>query len=148
MADGDAQNRIQLGTSRISGHYKFHTLVRGRRSRLVALLCILVPIYAMILIFHDWLPAGMTAYASDILCMPVILSLAAWMLDLLFPGKGALSKGQVIFATAYTAVLFEVLLPQWSNRYTADIWDAFCYFAGAFLWWMWIKPNAQNHASV
>ncbi|HSI75235.1 MAG TPA: hypothetical protein VK957_05060, partial [Lunatimonas sp.] len=49
------------------------------------------------------------------------------------------TKTQILIGTAYISFVFEVLLPQWSDRYTADPWDVLCYGLGAVYFYLFIN---------
>lgn len=60
-----------------------------------------------------------------------------------------LSVLQVIIGAAYYALLFEFLVPQFDEKYTADFNDVICYFTGALGYWIWQKKMMTNaHSEV
>ena len=81
------------------------------------------------------------SYMDDILCMPFVLSIALFVMRK-FVFKDThyfLGKWQILAAIIYCSVLFELILPQFSARYTSDAWDVVCYISGG------IAFNAFNN---
>ncbi len=81
------------------------------------------------------------SYLDDLLAMPVILGTTLQIFRWIY--KNGISyiftKTQIVIGTAYISFLFEVLLPQWSDRYTADPWDVLCYGLGAVYFYFFIN---------
>jgi predicted neutral ceramidase superfamily lipid hydrolase len=83
------------------------------------------------------------AYLDDILCMPVVLTLTLFLIRKIIKTPDyQLSKKQIIFALIYFSVVFEVFLPQYSEKYTADILDVMAYVIGAIIFYKFI--NLKN----
>jgi hypothetical protein len=86
---------------------------------------------------HHWLP---DSYLDDLLCLPVVLTLALAFMRLV---KGRpnyqLSFYMVSFAVLQVVVVFEFLLPRWSDTYHGDAWDVPVYIAGAAIWWFTVN---------
>jgi hypothetical protein len=80
-------------------------------------------------------------YLDDLLCMPVILSIALAGMRLFFKYY-ALSTFQIIFAVIYCAIVFELLLPMHSSKYTADVADLILYGVGAVFFAKVMNPKA------
>ena len=87
-------------------------------------------------------------YLNDALCLPVVLTVALWLQQKLFPGscRRRLNAAQVIFTVIYFAVFFEGILPALSNRYTRDYWDIMAYAAGGAVYYFLINPNPQPNS--
>lgn len=82
--------------------------------------------------FHD--------YLADFLCMPVVLSLAlAFMRIVKQSPNYQLNIVQIIFATIFYSLLFEVIFPHFSPNMTSDWLDILAYFLGAFIFWRWMN---------
>lgn len=81
-------------------------------------------------------------YLNDILCLPVVLTLALWLQQKLFPGscRHRLLAGQVIFTVLYIVVFFEGILPTLSSRYTRDYWDILAYTVGGLFYYFFLNP--------
>jgi len=84
-------------------------------------------------------------YLNDALCLPVVLTIALWLQQKLFPGscRRRLNAAQVIFTVIYFAIFFEGILPALSGRYTRDYWDILAYAAGGAVYYFLINPNPQ-----
>jgi hypothetical protein len=75
------------------------------------------------------------AYGDDLMAMPVILGGSLFVMQKIHP-IGHLyhfSKKHVLLAVVFYSMLFEGVLPLFSNTYVADIWDIICYISGAIL---------------
>lgn len=81
------------------------------------------------------------SYFDDLLAMPVILGITLQVFRWIHRAKGAFvfTKIQILVGTAYISFLFEVLLPQWSDKYTADPWDVLCYGLGSVYFYFFIN---------
>ncbi|MBS1527765.1 MAG: hypothetical protein JST19_19125, partial [Bacteroidetes bacterium] len=83
---------------------------------------------------------------------PVIANIGLWFqrVFLIKSDYYIQSSGQVIFVVVYVGLLFEVILPLISKRYTADWIDVLLYGAGGFFfYWVMNKPlvNAKSKVS-
>ena len=85
--------------------------------------------------FFD-LPVFINSYLTDFLCMPIILTLSLvgvrWIKKI---PEFILSPVMIFGMTGFYALLFEVILPQYSSKYTQDPIDFILYFCGALLYW-------------
>lgn len=76
-------------------------------------------------------------YLDDLLCMPIVLSIAMQVVQMLHP-LGSLytfSRSHIFIVVFYFSLLFEVVLPLYSINYTADILDIGCYIIGAIVFY-------------
>ncbi|WP_114777646.1 magnesium citrate secondary transporter [Botryobacter ruber] len=79
---------------------------------------------------HIW---PLHAYLDDLLCMPVVLTLALAAERVYFKNPGfVLPVAYVAGAVAAFAVIFELLLPLLTTKHTADLPDVLLYGLGAF----------------
>ena len=79
-------------------------------------------------------PVWTTSYLNDFLCMPIILTVCLKMAHYLTKDKSIkISIAQALALTFFYAIYFELILPQFVDRYTADLVDVLLYFSGAFL---------------
>lgn len=70
-------------------------------------------------------------YFADLLAMPLILEFSRVVLNRLKKReKKELSIPMITVGFVYTAILFEWVLPQYSDKYTADFYDVLCYGIG------------------
>lgn len=84
------------------------------------------------------LPELLNAYAADLLCMPIILSIILFIVQRLKRNDSlALPLSGIIFVTAYWAIYFEYYLPRSSNTYTADALDVVMYIIGMLSFIVW-----------
>lgn len=84
------------------------------------------------------------AYLDDLLAMPVVLGLTMQVFRWIHPLKNRFyfSKMQLTVGWLYFSFLFEVLLPRWSDIYTADIWDVVCYGVGTIIFDKFINSKS------
>ncbi|RYF85663.1 MAG: hypothetical protein EOO03_12935 [Chitinophagaceae bacterium] len=92
--------------------------------------------------FPAHVPALFVYYLPDVLCLPVILTLALlFQRHIVYRSLSyRLSWGQVVFALLYVSLLFELVFPLFLPRYTSDVLDVVAYSLGAFAYWFWINP--------
>lgn len=83
------------------------------------------------------------AYMDDLFCIPFVLTPTLYLMRkfVLNDANYTLSKLQIAAAIIYCAVFFELILPQFSLKYTADITDIVCYISGAILFNYFINRN-------
>lgn len=83
------------------------------------------------------------AYMDDLFCIPFVLTPTLYLMRrFVFNNENyILGKLQIALAIIYCAVLFELILPQFSPKYTADIRDVVCYISGAILFNYFINRN-------
>jgi hypothetical protein len=83
------------------------------------------------------------SYLDPLLFMPILLHLMLWERRFLF-GKGScyiLSWKRIICILVFVSVFCEFLFSYWSDSFTRDYWDIFCYAIGALLFGIYLnKP--------
>ncbi|WPP51121.1 magnesium citrate secondary transporter [Catalinimonas niigatensis] len=87
------------------------------------------------------------AYLDDLVCMPVVLGISMQVMQYLRTSKGLyfLSKSHVLLAFGYISIMFEIILPIFSDTYTSDPWDVVCYAAGSWIYYQTvIKPIIEK----
>lgn len=91
---------------------------------------------------HWPLPVGLTSYLSDVLFLPLVLSVALAAHQLVYGRRARLPGLWVLAAWAGVALWFEGVLPRWSPQAVADPWDVLAYAAGALIFQRWLnKPG-------
>lgn len=88
-------------------------------------------------------PILINNYATDLLCMPIILTLCLagvrWIKKM---PHFHLSLFMIFGMTVYYIFFFEFFLPQYSPNYTADWIDGACYAVGALFYTLiWNKKS-------
>ncbi|WPY99386.1 hypothetical protein [Christiangramia sp. OXR-203] len=79
-------------------------------------------------------PVWTTSYLNDFLCMPIILTICLKTVHYLTKDRLIkISIAQALTLTFFYAIYFELILPQFVDRYTADLIDVLLYFIGAIL---------------
>lgn len=86
------------------------------------------------------------SYLDDLLAMPVILGITLQIFQWINPvgTNYRFSPLQIMVGVAYVSLIFEVLLPYWSDSYVGDLWDVFCYSVGAVYFYRFINPNSAS----
>lgn len=79
---------------------------------------------------HLELPLFIYHYLPDLLCLPVVLSATHIVLKQITSRFTEFSNTQLLVAWLYMSSSFELILPQFSKTYTADIYDVAMYFTG------------------
>ncbi len=79
------------------------------------------------------------SYLDDVLCSPIVLGFALFVQQQ-FTYRNSnyvLSRGMIVLFVLWYALIFEVLLPNYSSRYHADGWDVVAYAIGAYMFFKW-----------
>ena len=86
------------------------------------------------------------AYLDDLMAVPVVLGITLQVFKWIHPQKNTFvfTKFQVALGLVYFSVLFEFVLPKWSNTYTSDIWDLVCYAIGALIFYNFINVSEEK----
>ena len=88
------------------------------------------------------------AYLDDVLCFPVVLTLALTFLRrFVTPRDYTLSAFQVVMAVIYFSIVFEWMLPRVSENYTCDPADIIAYSIGALLFGVFINRSGKSAAT-
>lgn len=86
------------------------------------------------------LPNWMYFYLSDLLCMPIVLSVCLAIVRIAKKNTFLyIPLGAIIALTVYYAMYFEWILPQYNTRYTADVIDVVLYSIGSSLFYVFQK---------
>jgi len=81
----------------------------------------------------DWLDD----YVNDLLCMPIVLFVCQYVIrNIKSNPRLKMDAGQIIILTFAYAIYFELFLPKFNLRYTADIIDVLLYTFGAIFFYM------------
>ncbi|GAA4048904.1 hypothetical protein GCM10022409_39320 [Hymenobacter glaciei] len=91
---------------------------------------------------HWSLPAWLTSYLSDVLCLPIILSLALAAHQLVYDRRAMLPGTWVLAAWGIVVLWFEGVLPLWSATAVADPVDVLAYAVGALIFQQWLNKPA------
>jgi len=84
-------------------------------------------------------------YLNDLLCLPILLQLVQVCMKLIVNKNYVLSLFQTIVAIIYCSVLFEIILPKYSNHYISDIYDTICYLSGGITWKFLLNTYSIKH---
>jgi hypothetical protein len=92
---------------------------------------------------HSGIPFPLAdAYLDDLLCMPVVLSIALAGMRF-FHKSYFLSHVQIIVTVIYCSLLFELALPFLSKTYTSDIMDVGLYVLGAWFFRQYMNDRSR-----
>lgn len=93
----------------------------------------------------------LNSYLTDFLAVPVIAHIAITITaKYIVKNKNyTYNLFYLLFIAAYTSVVFELIVPQISDKHTADIYDVLFYFLGALFYYTvhrpfslkYVKPN-------
>lgn len=78
------------------------------------------------------LPSFIRNYFNDLLILPIVLWIVLAFIREIKGKEFSVSWVVAIALATYYSLFFEWYLPQFHSRYTADVYDVFCYFFGAF----------------
>ena len=85
------------------------------------------------------LPELANNYLNDLLCMPIVLKICQYAVQFIKSDKQLKIPIKISFTlTVLYAIYFELVLPQFHSRYTADGMDVILYFLG-LLFFLWIE---------
>ena len=84
-----------------------------------------------------YLPSGLIrSYFNDLLCIPIVLYSATWLLRLFFWNSTVvLNWAQIAVAVMLFSVFFEGYAPKYYPVHTGDVWDVICYVMGGVIFW-------------
>lgn len=92
-------------------------------------------------------PWWLRNYLNDLLCMPIILSICLKSVQLLKKDRSIrISLFSALSLAAFYSLYFEIILPRFMERYTADVYDVLLYFIGALLFYFLQEPTSENKA--
>lgn len=80
----------------------------------------------------------MRSYLDDLLVLPIILPFTLSLLRLIFRNeKLLLGLPLIITAIIMFTIVFELILPLYSNEYTRDYFDLLFYSLGGLMYWFY-----------
>lgn len=129
----------------------FKTIVRGGQLLFIAIIGFIVWLVTALLAggyqlskrwLHWPLPAGVAAYLSDVLFLPLMLGVALATHQLVYGRQAVLPGRWVLAARAVVALWFEGLLPRGSATAVADPFDVLAYAVGACIFQRWLNKPA------
>lgn len=78
----------------------------------------------------------LSSYLDDLVVMPIVLTIALVCMRLIYQQKSfELEVGMVITAFILMSLLFEFIVPRYSELYTQDYWDIGCYAIGSSIYY-------------
>lgn len=72
------------------------------------------------------------------------IKIVRWLFGLSFP----IGKKEVYFSVLYAAVVFEWILPYFSDRYFADPFDVLAYFLGGAIYVLFISSEDEKGSKL
>lgn len=85
------------------------------------------------------LPELANNYLNDLLCMPIVLKICQYTVRFIKRDTYLKIPIKISFSlTVFYAIYFELILPQFYSRYTADGIDVILYFLG-LLFFLWVE---------
>ncbi|MEY2971910.1 MAG: hypothetical protein RL738_751 [Bacteroidota bacterium] len=113
--------------------------VLGRRLNFVSLGALVLFLGHQVALAYGASGSWFDSYLDPLCTVPVVLGVPS-MLARGLSSEFRLSWMSVFAFTALLSVAFEVWIPRFDARFTADIWDAAAYVAGALLW-RFVEPK-------
>ncbi len=111
-----------------------------RRYPLLSSLLVLYAVHLVLKFGRVPVPMFFSHYFADLLCMPLLLSVAVLVMRWVRADAGLhLSGAMILVATLYVSLVFECVLPLFFQRYTADVWDVLMYGVGGGLFYVFQK---------
>ena len=74
------------------------------------------------------------SYLDDLMCIPIVFYLLQCVQIFIFRDKYVASPLHIIGAVIVFTLMFEIILPNISSRYTADIYDVVFYSIGGLFY--------------
>lgn len=90
------------------------------------------------------LPQWIYFYIPDLLCLPILLGFSSYLLKIITNRFNSFSLLQVVIAAMYTTLVFELILPSYSDTYTSDWLDGLMYFIGAISYYLFSKRQLNQ----
>jgi len=82
-------------------------------------------------------PTWFSSYFADLLCMPLLLSYSVIMIRKIKKTPSLiLNKKMILFAFIYVSIVFEIILPEISTKFTRDYLDILMYFIGSIVFYL------------
>lgn len=93
---------------------------------------------------HWWLPDVVRFHLADVLALPLELTLILYFMRRWYFRQPSfvLPASWIVSTWVVFAVWFEVILPLFDHRATADPLDVLAYGVGGFIFWRWLNRPA------
>jgi hypothetical protein len=86
----------------------------------------------------------LSCYLDDLLCLPLVFSTWQFFFKMFTGDDYHFSFFKITWTAAYFSFAMEWLLPQFSQRYTRDLWDVVMYFAGGMLFYVFAQKSVTT----
>ena len=124
----------------IDGYYIFYYMVNRPHAWLKVCFWVCLNLYFLVLIAREInikLPHFINDYYGDLICIPMVLSITQKLIRIIQQNPNFLiQKTMNITVVVYFSLMFEWILPIYSDRYTSDWIDVICYVAGGFVFFI------------
>jgi len=73
--------------------------------------------------------------------MPIVLTIVLFIQRQFYvkDTKYLLPFGHIVIAVLFFGLIFEIIYPCFTDRYTGDIYDLFAYAVGALIFYKWVN---------
>lgn len=86
----------------------------------------------LVLKFNNYNLGWISNHLADLIALPLIFQMCSWGIRVLKNSPTfKLSATQILVGFIYTSTLFELILPHFNSKYTADIIDVLMYAMGS-----------------
>lgn len=115
---------------------------------LYSLFIIVFAVYKGIEVYWPSIPI-VHMYLEDFLALPIILKSAQLVIQIFASNHRHFEIGlpDIAFITVLVAVYFELILPRYDPRFTADLIDVLIYGSGAWVYWRYMNGQRTDSAS-
>lgn len=85
-----------------------------------------------------------SSYLDDLICFPIVFFIVQRVHQWLYNGNYILPNSHLFVGVLFFSIIFEIILPQLSNRYIGDFYDIGFYFIGASIFYFINTSNIQS----
>ncbi|MBC8213173.1 MAG: hypothetical protein H8E71_00820 [Candidatus Marinimicrobia bacterium] len=85
-----------------------------------------------------------SSYLDDLICFPIVFFIIQWVHRQLYDVNFKLPVFHLFIGVLFFSIIFEIILPQFSNKYTGDFYDIGFYIFGAIIFYFINTSNIQS----
>lgn len=89
------------------------------------------------------IPKYINSYLTDLACMPIVFGICTFLISKIKNRFIFVNFNTTTLLTLNFALLFEIILPVQSQKYTADFYDIIIYLTGAYIYFF-IQHSESN----
>nr|MBC7612362.1 hypothetical protein [Pseudopedobacter sp.] len=100
------------------------------------------------LFFLSPAPVFFLSYFDDLLIIPFVMGTALWIQQYFIKPDFVYRSVYIALVWLYFSLLFEGIIPWFTNNYTADLYDLPAYACGAIYFYCFINKPAQKNSQT